>query len=272
MGDSTQASRRVRFGVFEGDLASGELRKNGLKIRLQDQPFQILSILIGRAGDVVTRDELRTRLWPADTFVDFDHGLNTAINKLREALGDSAGSPRFIETLARRGYRFIAPVEWVSASVASNTPRIDAAPAVGVEHELPAIPRGLGRALFALIQLMYLIFYLLALFHLDTVDRRVGRFLGGSWVALVLVTAVIGIAVRLWLLAAVVLDYRGLEVKFRRLFGFTLPLDELWALSPFLIATQVGFGPAYAATAALLLVPFAQRTLLRMCYAGVTGA
>ena len=94
---------RVRFGVFEADLRSGELWKGGSKIRLQEQPFQVLALLLERRGEIVTRDELRNRLWTADTFVDFDHGLNKAINKIRETLGDSAISPRFIETVARRG-------------------------------------------------------------------------------------------------------------------------------------------------------------------------
>ena len=100
----------VRFGVYEVDLRSGELRKQGVRIKLQEQPFQVLSTLLRRAGDVVTREELRAQLWQSDTFVDFDNGLNTSINKLREALGDSADNPRFIETLPRRGYRFIALV------------------------------------------------------------------------------------------------------------------------------------------------------------------
>src|SRR5215813_11153657 len=103
-------NRIVRFGVFELDLSAGELRKSGVKLRLQEQPFQVLTMLLERAGEVVTRDELRQKLWASDTFVDFDHSLNTAVNKLREALGDSASSPRYVETLARRGYRFIAPV------------------------------------------------------------------------------------------------------------------------------------------------------------------
>ena len=103
-------SRIARFGVFELDLSAGELRKNGVKLRLQEQPFQVLALLLERAGDIVTREELQQKLWPSDTFVDFDHSLNTAINKVREALGDSASSPRYVETLARRGYRFIAPL------------------------------------------------------------------------------------------------------------------------------------------------------------------
>jgi eukaryotic-like serine/threonine-protein kinase len=100
----------LRFGAFEVDVRSGELRKQGVHIKLQDQPFHVLTVLLQRPGEVATREELRNQNWPADTFVDFDNSLNTAINKLREALGDSADSPRFIETLPRRGYRFIAPV------------------------------------------------------------------------------------------------------------------------------------------------------------------
>src|SRR6202051_4791583 len=104
-------SKVARFGVFEIDLSAGELRKSGVKLRLQEQPFQVLALLLERTGEVVTREELQQKLWPSDTFVDFDHSLNTAINKVREALGDSASSPRYVETLARRGYRFIAPLQ-----------------------------------------------------------------------------------------------------------------------------------------------------------------
>jgi DNA-binding winged helix-turn-helix (wHTH) protein/Tol biopolymer transport system component len=101
----------VRFGMFEVDLRAGELRRNGARVRLQEQPFQVLAMLLERPGELVTREELHGRLWSSDTFVDFDHGLNAAIKRLRDALGDSAENPRFVETLARRGYRFIAPVE-----------------------------------------------------------------------------------------------------------------------------------------------------------------
>jgi TolB-like protein/DNA-binding winged helix-turn-helix (wHTH) protein/Tfp pilus assembly protein PilF len=111
---------RLRFGVFELDLRAGELRKHGLRVRLQEQPFQILAMLLEHPGEVVTREELRTRLWPADTFVDFDHGLNKAISKIREALADSAESPRFVETVARRGYRFLAEVKPADAAPARS--------------------------------------------------------------------------------------------------------------------------------------------------------
>jgi TolB-like protein/Tfp pilus assembly protein PilF len=107
MDNTASHAQPVRFGSFELDLRAGELRKQGVKIKLQEQPFQILSMLLERPGEVVTREELRNRLWPSDTFVDFDHSLNKAVNKLREALGDSAENSRFIETLAKRGYRFL---------------------------------------------------------------------------------------------------------------------------------------------------------------------
>jgi DNA-binding winged helix-turn-helix (wHTH) protein len=126
MQEFPSSARSVRFGVFEVDLRSGELRKKGTRIRLQSQPFVLLTALLKQRGEVVTREELRRTLWPQDTFVDFDHSLGTAINKLREVLGDSAANPRFIETLPRRGYRFIAPVEAVGES--ENTPVVSQAP------------------------------------------------------------------------------------------------------------------------------------------------
>src|SRR5260370_12341064 len=108
---SAQSPSRLRFDSFEVDLRSGEMWKHGTRIRLQDQPFQVLRLLLERRGEIVTREELRQRLWLADTFVDFDDGLNTAVKKIRDLLGDSAERPRYIETIPRRGYRFTAVVE-----------------------------------------------------------------------------------------------------------------------------------------------------------------
>ena len=134
MQENQQPDGRLRFGVFEVDPRAGELRKHGPRVRLQEQPFQVLAMLLERAGQVVTREELQKKLWPADTFVDFDHGLNKAVNKIRDALGDSAESSRFVETVARRGYRFLAEVkaadeapvhrpEFAPAQLASPQPR-----------------------------------------------------------------------------------------------------------------------------------------------------
>ncbi len=110
--ESPSASlRTVRFGVFEFDPRAGELRKQGTKLKLQGQPIEILALLLEHPGEVITREELRKKLWPADTYVDFEHSLNAAVKRLRDALDDSADTPRYIETLSRRGYRFIAPVD-----------------------------------------------------------------------------------------------------------------------------------------------------------------
>src|SRR5271157_4014421 len=111
MSQASHEGATFRFGSFDVDLQSGEVRRSGVKIKLQEQPFQILVTLLERPGEVVTREELQRKLWTADTFVDFDNGLNIAVKKLRVALGDDAESPRYIETLPRRGYRFIGSVE-----------------------------------------------------------------------------------------------------------------------------------------------------------------
>ena len=122
MEPSATVPNTVRFGLFEADLGSGELRKRGRRVPLQDQPFQILALLLRHPGEIVAREELQRALWPADTFVEFEHGVNTAIKKLRQALGDSADNPRFIETLPRKGYRFIAPVAGIEAEAPAPAP------------------------------------------------------------------------------------------------------------------------------------------------------
>lgn len=111
MDQANGSARVLRFGVFQADLQTGELHKHGVKVPLQGQPFQVCAILLSRAGELVSREELRQKVWPEDTFVDFDQALNTSITKIRAALGDDADNPRFVETLPRRGYRFIAAVE-----------------------------------------------------------------------------------------------------------------------------------------------------------------
>jgi cholera toxin transcriptional activator len=278
----SQADGIFRFGAYEADPGSGELRKSGLRLRVQEQPFRVLLVLLERPREVVTREELRQKLWPVDTFVDFDHSLNTVINKLREALNDSAANPRFIETLARRGYRFLAPVEFVkkqtsaapatipppakiSEEAASPSPQSSVSVLTRLE-DVPAVQRKYVRILFFLIQVMYLSFYVAALAWLTRVHELLERTLGyPAWaIALLIISAVIGLPIRLYLTSAIVFDLSRLSRQFRRLFPVTFLLDELWALSPFLLAPQIGVGLALAATAALIYVPFAQRTLLLM--------
>jgi TolB-like protein/DNA-binding winged helix-turn-helix (wHTH) protein/Flp pilus assembly protein TadD len=131
MGATKPATSAFQFGVFELDLKAGELRKQGVKVKLQEQPFQVLATLLEHAGEVVTKDELQQQIWAADTFVDFDHGLYSAITRLREALSDSSESPRFIETLARRGYRFVAPVKVIGNATESGMAEGRSSPAPG---------------------------------------------------------------------------------------------------------------------------------------------
>jgi DNA-binding winged helix-turn-helix (wHTH) protein len=283
-----------RFGLYELDSATGELRKDGkTRPRLQGQPLEVLLHLLERPGDVITREELRLMLWPVDTYVDYDHSLNTAINKLREALNDAADNPRFIQTIPRRGYRFIASVEVVTNGAANGaaqavesaprelvTPEIPALVSKPIEenspekrnfvlsdaHDLPDAPRGVVQILFTLIQVMYLCFYVVSLARIQSVEVLLTETVQHpKWVfALLLGTALVGIPVRLYLLSASVFRYRGLSLKFLRLFPFVFPLDELWALAPLLLVDQIGMGLALAATAALLYVPFSQRSLMLM--------
>ncbi|MGA9566821.1 MAG: winged helix-turn-helix domain-containing protein [Candidatus Korobacteraceae bacterium] len=290
-------SRIFRFGVFEADEATGELRKHGVRLKLHSQPFQLLVMLLERPSELVTRDEMRRRLWDDDTFVDFDHGLNSAVNKLREALSDSAAQPRHIETVAGRGYRFIAAVtiaqpmtgdvslvqatEDVAArpnilSLALQT--VPTAPEAERENppirtilvapdELPIAPRVMVRTLLLLIQGMYLAFYVSALANLDEIR---GIFADSQlpWptllLALLVASAVVLIPVRLFLFAAVAFDFSQLPEKFRRLFPVLLVVDLLWALSPFLLIHHINIGLALAMTAALVYLPFAQRSLVLM--------
>src|SRR5579862_682271 len=126
----TPSAPRYRFGTFEADAGTGELRRRGMMVRLNGQPFQLLLLLLERQGELLTREEISEALWPDGTVVDFEHGVNSAVNRIREALGDSAGSPRYVQTLARRGYRFVAPVERIdpaSSAVRGTLAPIEAA-------------------------------------------------------------------------------------------------------------------------------------------------
>ncbi len=277
---------RYRFERFEADVNAAELRRNGTRLKLQMQPFQVLVALLERPQEVVTREELRLRLWPQDTFVDFDHGLNTAMAKLRDVLGDSAGSPRYIETIAKRGYRFLGDVQMIQeqasapAAVPAGVPH-SVAPAVSAqaggagsadrsaaaETGLPRARRGTSRLLFVLAQIMYLIFYVSALFDWQKLDQAAFTTwprAGQAVFVIYLVTALIGVAVRLYLITATAFDYHLLGEKYRILFPGLFLMDMIWALAPCLLAERMGWGLALGACAALIYMPFAQRVLVRM--------
>ena len=274
-----------RFGVFEADSATGELRKQGRRVQLQGQPFDILIMLLEQAGKVVSRAQIQERLWPDGTFVDFDHGLNTAVNKIRDVLGDSAASPRYIETLARRGYRFIAPVQIddgtprlpaTEPSSSTPQPKSDPPPTAATQqrspslltaqHEVPQAHGVLVTTFFLLLQLMYLSFYIIALGRLHAIDETLATTISQPvWVVVgLIVTAVAGIPIRLYLITTASFKAPGLRQNFLRLFVIIFALDELWALAPFLLVPEIGYGLALGFTAILLYAPFAERSLILM--------
>jgi DNA-binding winged helix-turn-helix (wHTH) protein len=279
---------KYKFNEFEADLRAAELRKGGIRLKLQMQPFQVLVALLERPKEVVTREELRQRLWPQDTFVDFDHGLNTAMVKLRDVLGDSASKPKFIETIAKRGYRFLGAAEIISEQPAPTELKASA-PAEVVQAKagdpnlqpaalqqetdsaLPRTSRNTARILFILTQVMYLIFYLSALFSWENTYKASfnmwGRA-GATAFAIYMATSMVGIAVRLYLISATAMDYHLLGSKYRVLTPALFVLDMVWALSPLLIADRIGLGFALGACAALVYMPFAQRTLIKMMQSG----
>jgi cholera toxin transcriptional activator len=289
--------RRYRFGVFEADAGTGELRRQGVRLRVNAQPFQVLLMLLDRPGALVTRKEISRELWPDGTFVDYDHGVNSAVNRIREALGDTAGSPRFIETLARRGYRFIAPVERIAGSeivVAPGRPEaaagikaegaappVDPAPAppdstaesngktgfaiLASEEDLPKSPYSVVQTLYILLQLMYLAFYVGALANLAEIEDLLSPLPHAAVVyGALIVTAAILIPVRAFLLCAVLFHPPGVRQKLLAVWPFLLAFDVLWALSPFLLLHHINFGLALACTTLLVYSPFAQRSLVLM--------
>jgi DNA-binding winged helix-turn-helix (wHTH) protein len=275
---------KYKFDEFEADLRAAELHKNGNRLKLQMQPFQVLVALLERPKEVVTREELRQRLWPQDTFVDFDHGLNTAMVKLRDVLGDSASKPKFIETIAKRGYRFLGNAEVISeqpapaetivsaqseleATTVGNPNLQPASLRIEADSTLPRTSRNTARLLFTLTQIMYLIFYLSALFSWENTYKASFNTWGGAGATAFVVyiaTSMVGIAVRLYLISATAMDYHLLGSKYRVLTPALFVLDMIWALSPLLIADRIGLGFALGACAALVYMPFAQRTLIKM--------
>jgi cholera toxin transcriptional activator len=288
MTEVARDTRVFRIGIYELTAETGELRRDGKpQSRLQAQPLQVLLLLLERPAEVVTRNELREKIWPANTFVDFDHGVNTAINKLRGAFGDSASNSRFIQTLPRVGYRFVAPVQVLNGSEAatsaparseesSDPQRVaETVSVVTAERpktllsrpaDLPEASHAVTRGLFVALQVMYLAFYVAALANVPQLQASASAFTRHTYAAfiVIVIAAAVGVPVRLYLLSACAFRYRRLEERFLKLFPYLLVLDELWALGPFLLARYIGMGLALASTAALVYAPFAQRSLLLM--------
>jgi cholera toxin transcriptional activator len=285
---------RYRFGVFEADSTTGELRRQGLRIKLHSQPLQLLFLLLERPGELLTREEISKELWPDGTFVDYEHGVNSAVNRIREALGDKASHPRFIETLARRGYRFVAQVERIALREEASTAGARTEPlaatktlAAKLREEPGAVPADAGpglfdrvlsgpedlpksshqvvQTLFLLLQLMYLGFYVGALANLAEINELIAALPHPTLIYIVLiVTAAVLIPVRTFLLCAALFHAPGLRGKFLKLWWFLLPLDILWSLSPFLLLHHINRGLALACMTLLVYSPFAQRSLILM--------
>lgn len=258
---------RYRFGVFEVDLEAGELRRRGTRVRMTSQPFQLLCLLVERRGALVTREEIARRLWPAETFVDFEHGVNAAVNRIRETLGDTAKNPRFVETVPRQGYRFIAPVEAVGAAGEDGSAAATERPLtlLATEHDLPKNHHVTAHRLFLLLQLMYLGFYVGALGNLPEIFELI-RPVPAEWRlgAVIPVSAALLIPLRAFLFTAVAFRAPRFKERFLRLWPLVLVVDLLWSLSPFLLLHHINWGLAAACTALLVYSPFAQRSLVLM--------
>jgi len=276
---------RYRFGVFEADASTGELRRQGIRVKLNAQPFQVLVMLLERPGELLTREEISRDLWPDGTFVDYEHGVNSAVNRIREALRDSASSPRFVETLARRGYRFVAPVERLGfggdvAGAKGNTEKAkgdregregepgDGGFLDGVlagPEDLPRTSHRVVLTLFVMLQVMYIGFYVGALANVAEISEILAVL---PWpvaaMDVMVVTAAILIPVRLFVISAVMFRAPGAREKLLKIWPLLLVVDLLWSLAPFLLVHHMSFGLALACTAPLVYAPFAQRGLVLM--------
>jgi DNA-binding winged helix-turn-helix (wHTH) protein len=230
-----------------------------VRVKLHAQPLQVLLLLLERPGEMLTREEICKVLWPDGTFVDYEHGVNSAVNRLRDALGDKASSPRFVETLARRGYRFVAPVE----RIASGEAGVDATEAVGeadvkagmIERVL-ATPEDLPKSSHAVVQTLFVLMQVNEL--ISSLPHAAEAF------AVMVVTAALLIPVRVFLLCAVLFHAPRIREKYRKIWWFLLPLDLLWSLAPFLLLHHINFGLALACMTPLIYSPFAQRALILM--------
>ena len=247
-------------------------------------------MLLERPGELLTREAISRELWPEGTFVDYEHGVNSAVNRIREALGDTAGNPRFVETLARRGYRFVAPVERIDLGkdlsplvCESPSPDPTAPPATAIEpaddllsrilaspQELPKTSYPVVQTLFVLFQCMYLSFYVGALANLAEIEDLFSQLPKATQALTVLiVTAAVLIPVRAFMLTTTLMHAPGARDKFLKIWPFLFVLDELWSLSPFLLLHHISIGLALSCTALLVYSPFAQRSLVLMGAGGV---
>ena len=259
---------RIRFDAFELNIHTGELLREGNRIQLQDQPTRLLTLLANRPGELVTRDEIQRELWKDGEFVEFEHAVNTAIRKIRVALEDDKGQQRIIETLPKKGYRFIATVEMLApvkateeATASETKPKN--APS-GESFTLP-ISVNSARVLFLLAQIPYVASYLATFYNWDNVDTALIRTFSipVEWSRPSLqILALVGFSVRIYLIGLVGWGHTDAGPRYRKLFPFLLFLDGLWAATPLLVE---GAGPLVSWAGLILMgwLIFGQRTLMR---------
>ena len=265
---------RIRFDAFELNLHTGELSKAGVRVQLQDQPTRLLTLLANRPGELVTREEIHRQLWKDGEFVEFEHAVNTAIHKIRVALADTTETPRVIETLPRKGYRFIAPVDVLEAPAQSEktvpppqTENLPSNPPFGTEDGfvLP-ISVNLCRVLFLLAQIPYVASYLAVFYHWENLGESLTRafiLIPVDYSQFCLqIMALIGFAVRIYLIGLVGWGHTDSGPRYRKLFPFLLFLDGLWAATPLLVQSA---GPLVSWAGLILMgwLIFGQRTLMR---------
>ena len=255
----------MRFGDFELDCATAELYKNGRRLKLQDQPARLLVLLASRAGTLVTRADIQETLWADGQFVEFEHAINVAVKKIREALDDDPLKPRFIETVPKKGYRFIGAID-VEPAPPPQPVSVATEPVVRDEEILErefALPAARARILFIAVQAVYLTIYGLALLHMHDVAAVLGEA-GIPWLAVpVLVGAAASIPVRLYLVFTVGLGHPAAGMKYRRMLPYLMPWDWLWAPSPFLAIESVGAERALVMSILLAYPPISQLILMR---------
>jgi DNA-binding winged helix-turn-helix (wHTH) protein len=264
---------RIRFETFELNLQTGELSKAGSRVQLQDQPTRLLALLANRHGELVTRDEIQHELWKDGEFVEFEHAVNTAIRKIRIALEDDKEKPRIIETLPRKGYRFIAPVDVLEGNPASPPPSETQSaepvpakrPPNGENFVLP-ISVVSARVLFLLAQVPYVATYLATFYNWDNLDAALIRTFANvpvDWSRTGFqILALVGFAVRIYLIGLVGWGHTEAGPRYRTLFPFLLLLDGLWAATPLLVQD---LGPLVSWAGLILMgwLVFGQRTLMR---------
>ena len=265
---------RIRFETFELNLHTGELSKAGSRVQLQDQPTRLLALLANRHGELVTRDEIHHELWKDGEFVEFEHAVNTAMHKIRVALEDDKDKPRIIETLPKKGYRFIAPVDVLGGSPASLPPSetqtaepVPAKRPANAEDFVLPISAVSARVLFLLAQVPYVATYLATFYNWDNLDDALIRtfvFIPVEWSrSFFQVFALVGFAVRIYLIGLVGWGHTEAGPRYRKLFPFLLLMDGLWAATPLLVVEDLGPLVSWAGLILMGWLVFGQRTLMR---------